>query len=144
VGFATAWASLRTFIGANWSTTAVKYPNVPFAEPAVDPWVAVNMNENTNGGMISIGPATAKQLYRYYGFLSAQIFTLEDKGQEQALALADQWKALFGQGIKRFTVSADENLDCVKANTIVVGNNNGRFQVNVLIEYQRDQFITGG
>ena len=144
MGYANAWATVRQYVGTNWTATAVKFPNVAFTEPPAASYIALTMSENSNGGIVSVGPATAEQLYRYYGFLVAQIFALEDQGQESALALADQWTTLFGQGVKRFTVGAKEWLNCITASTVTVGNTNGRYQVNVLVAYQRDQFTTGG
>lgn len=67
-----------------WSTrTAVKWPNVVFAQPANTAWVALSIRWGESN-QASIGPAT-RRLERHQGVVVIQVFVPKNSG-EKALA----------------------------------------------------------
>jgi len=144
VSYPQAVVTIETFVLANWTATPVKFPGTAFAEPPNAPHVALTMLENTLGGPITTGNVQETQLYRFPGFITGQVFGIGNGGRGPILTLADQWLALFGKGVKTFAISPTERLACVAGNIIEVGQSNDRYQVNVTIEYQRDEYAQGG
>jgi hypothetical protein len=78
----------------NYSSTDVKFENVPFKQPSEDSWVALTILSG-NGEQISIGTGSASRLKRFAGIIQIDIYTKENVGTKTAKDLADTIAAIF-------------------------------------------------
>ena len=112
-------------------TTAIAWPNVDFDSQIVDEFVR-----------ITVAPSTSKQatlgltsnMYRQFGSVYTQIFTKLNVGTDRSNQLADQVSAVW-RSIRL------NNIVFTAPNTVLVGNNDGFFQLNVVCDFYADTFI---
>lgn len=132
MSFISAHNEIRTRLNTEWANaTPIAFPNVSFNPPSPPSvWIRLTVNDGESQ-QIDIGskPATI----RYAGVIFVQIFTVSNKGDAEALTLADNVKTIFNNwnGV---------NVVCRAAKIINVGNDGqGWYQVNVAIPFIRDE-----
>jgi|SRR6185369_2609672 len=114
------------------STTPIAWPNKEFTPPNPQaPWIRLSINDG-EANQINLG--STPSTIRYFGIIYFQVFVVQDKGDTQALTLADQL-------ISYFHNWCGVNVRCRAAKVKIVGNSDGWFQVNVSVPFYRDEQI---
>lgn len=125
-------------VATEWgATTEIAWPNVDF-NPADevsdgDSWIRISIQR---------GPGTATQAdigstahrYRHRGTLVCQIFAPQGKGTGPVMALADQFAASFRS-------VTDTGVTYLTPSVGTVGSDGPWHQVNVTVDYYRDEVI---
>ncbi len=89
---AAATSAIRARLAANWTTTAVAWPNEKFAAQET-PWVAVEIR-GSGEEQLSIG-APGANLFRAAATLWLHVFVKRNTSDATALAYAEQLAAIF-------------------------------------------------
>jgi len=124
--------AIENRLAAGWSTTPIRYENVPFKEPTA-PYVALFILDG-EGLQISLGTPA---LRRWPGLIKMQIFVQQDSGTQLAKAYADSLGALFDRA--QFSSGNSGTIRCRVPSTTEVGITNGWYQLNVTIPFIRDR-----
>ncbi len=132
------FAAERTAIEAkfaSWTTTSVKWPNLPFQQPS-SAWIAVHI-VNGSSSEISVAPPI---LRRHLGVVIVQIFDKENNSEATIRTLADQVEALFlNQPQNEIRISATETVRFWAPSLGAAQTVNGWQQRNVTIPFERDE-----
>jgi hypothetical protein len=131
-GFEDARNAIESRMAANWSTTPIRYENVPFKETA-DPYVALFIRDG-EGIQASLGQVA---LRRWPGLIVVQVFVLPDTGTKLAKTYAETIGAIFDRA--EFAVPNGGSITCRIPSIAEVGVTNGWYQVNVTIPFIRDR-----
>lgn len=130
------WSSERKAIEArfstNWTTTPIRYENVPFVETRT-PYVALFIR-NGDRNQITLG---SNPTIRSVSLIIVQIFVPADHGNVLAKTYADTIAAIFDRA--QFTTDDSNLISCQTASAESVGQAEGWFQVNVTVPYTRDE-----
>lgn len=110
------------------SSVPIKFDNVPFNYPSKKTSYVALVILTGEGFQIAMSP----KRYRHVGIITGQIFAPEDKGTKEANEIADFIKEIF-QGIQF------SGITCRAANTVRVGEIEGKFQINVNIPFFWDE-----
>lgn len=117
---------------ANWTTTPIRYENVPFKETSA-PYVALFIL-NGEGQQASLGTPA---LRRWPGVIKVQVFVPRDTGTKLARTYADTIGAVFDRA--QFSSGNSGTISCRIPSISHVGLANGWNQINVTIPYQRSR-----
>jgi len=131
-GFEDERRAIESRMAANWTTTPIRYENVPFTETR-EPYVACFIRDG-EGHQISLGTVA---LRRWSGLIIIQIFVQQDKGTTLAKTYADTVAAIFDRA--EFSTGNSGPIRCRIPSITEVGVTNGWFQVNVTIPFIRDR-----
>ena len=131
-----SWANERQAIesrlAAAWTTTPIRYENVPFAQQTT-PYVALFILDG-QGDQISLGTPA---LRRWVGIIVVQVFVPQDTGTQLARSYADTIGAVFDRA--QFSSGSSGMIRCRIPSVTVVGITNGWSQLNVTIPFIRDK-----
>lgn len=130
--FAEERKAIEGRFSSNWTTTSIKYENVPFTQPTTA-WVALFIR-NGAGGRNSIGTTTPRR--RFFGSIIIQIFVLPLSGSATARGYADTIAAIYRDA--SFACGSTGTIVCQEPAIETLGERNGWFQVNVTVPYRRD------
>lgn len=119
-------------LGDNWSTTPIKFENVPFKETK-DPYVALFILDG-EGQQISLGTPAVR---RWPSVIKIQIFVPQDTGTKLARTYADSLGTIFDRA--QFSSGNSGTITCRIPSITHVGITNGWDQVNVTIPLKRDR-----
>lgn len=125
-------AAIESRVKTNWTTTPVKYENVPFEE-TTKAYVALFILGG-EGGQISLGTPAVR---RWPGGIVLQIFVPENTGTKTAKTYADTLAALFDR--VQFSSGNSGTISCRIPSTETVGVRNGWHQINVTVPFKRDR-----
>lgn len=123
--FKTQWSSLTP---VQWENTDLRPPRNAQGEP--DPYVVFTI-QNGPSEQIEFGKPTNN--YRHNGMVIVQVLVPEDKGTDVVLGLADAVAGIYRS--KQFTAP---NIVLKSPQVGRVGRNSGYYQLNVVIQYHRD------
>ncbi len=126
MSFATERTSIESRLKANWTTTAIAYPNVGFNPENAVPWVRLTI---LNG---ESGPRNVNAGKRHLGVIVLQIFVPQNTGTHIARGYADSLAAIFEDA--QFS-----GILCGVASIETIGNTNTWYQINVTVGYWRDE-----
>jgi len=112
---------------ANWVTTPIAYQNIPYKPSFNQPWVKINLFDESSS-RINVGlPA----IYRQVGTVIIEIHTEDAKGIQEGRGYGDTIAAIFrDQQFSGLTFS--------DVNVTAVGKNNGYWQTNVIAPFYWD------
>lgn len=117
---------------ANWTTTPIRFENVPFQESAA-PYMALFILDG-DGVQISLGTPAVR---RWSGVILMQIFVQPDSGTKLARTYADSLGAIFdGQ---QFSAGDSGTIRTGIPSIRPIGIQHGWYQVNVTIPFIRDK-----
>lgn len=126
---------LRQRFETQWaSETPVAWPNVEFKPPEEDAWVRFTI-VNADARQASFGDAT--NFHRHPGMVMVQVFTPVNRGDKEALQLADQVANIFRNWYSSGSRIRFQITPTVKP----VGVDRNWFQVNVSCPYIRDSLF---
>ena len=113
-----------------WTATPVAWQNVSFDMKSNPEFVRFNVlftkeDQRTMG--------LTNNLFRQHGLISMPIFTPLNRGAKRALELAEQFTAIW-----RVKMIQGHIFDT--PNTVIIGNVDGVYQVNVNISFYTDNF----
>lgn len=137
--FATAWAIAEP-------TVPVKYQNALFDQPANSEWVALHVLDGPGAqASLETGP-----FHRYVGVIVIQIFVPENTGTQRARTLGDNAASVFlvsnrGAAFKAGggnPLDGSGRITCLTPAIEPGEVNEGWFQMNVNVPYQRDVIIS--
>lgn len=131
-GFDDERKAIEQRLGANWTTTPIKYENAPFKETQAS-HVAVFIRRG-DGLQASLGTAP---LRRWAGLIIVQIFVTLGTGTQTALAYASTIAAIFDR--QEFSTGASGLIRCRVPAVAFVGEKQGWYQTNVTVPYIRDK-----
>jgi len=122
---------------ANYSSTDVKYENVPFTQPDNGSWVALVIlsGDGQNG---SIGTGMSSRLERFSGIIQVDIYTVEDGGTKSARDLADIIAAIFDN--VQFNHGSSGTITTRVPSFSTLGVKEGWHHSVVSVAYQRTKF----
>lgn len=131
MSYETERADIENRFATLWGATCpVAYSNVAFSPPADSEWARLTILDNTTDE-IGIGQPGA-QLHRFQGLIIVSVFSQLNKGEKKARQLADLVFSIFK--------SADFGSVTTWAPSLtVIGESDGYFQVNVTINFKRDE-----
>jgi len=138
VSIITEHLELGTRFNLEWdSRTPIAWPNLEFEPPALDQgnaeWVRFNIIDNDDGQQITIG--SGLNVCRFTGVIIIQVFTSLNIGNLPALTRANEIAAIFNKW-------CGTNITCKVASVKEIGDDkNGRYQVNCLIPFHRDELL---
>lgn len=139
VGYVDENTAIRTLFNTGWgSTTRIAYENENFVPRADESYVAVIIRPD-NASQIELGDSNGVH-FRHPGLIFIMVFTPPDKGNNAALALADQAADIFRRQSSSFTNG--RILYSAPTVTPIGITEEGYFHVNVVIPYARDSFHT--
>jgi hypothetical protein len=113
-----------------WTATPIAWPNVSFDMKSNPEFVRFNVLF-TKEDRRTLG--LSSNLYRQYGLVSMHIFTPLNRGAKRALELAEQLTAIWRSASIQGHIFDTPN-------TVVIGNVDGVYQVNVNISFYTDNF----
>lgn len=124
--------ALETRFSTLWVDTPIKWPNVHFKTSGLDEFVSLTIVHNDaeqaqQGNLI--------HLYRYYAFISTQIFVRPNRGSRRAYALADK-------AVEIWKTRTIEFLHIGVPELVEVGVLEGWFQLNVIHPFYRNEYKT--
>lgn len=119
----------------NWTTTPIKYGDVPFQQPEAE-WIAVWI-QNTEARQIDLG--VSNPLVRHDGQIVMQVFSPASKGVRLAKQYADTLGAIFAG--QQFSAGSSGTIRCRRATVRTLDAKNGWAQVNVEIPFSRDKHL---
>lgn len=131
-GFADERKAIEARMAAAWTTTKIRYENVPFASLST-PYVALYILDG-EGLQISLGTPA---LRRWVGIIMVQVFVPQDSGTQVAKGYADTIGAIFDRA--QFSTGGSGTIRCQIPSLKSVGVTNGWQQVNVTIPFIRDK-----
>jgi len=119
----------------NWTATTIRFwsSSVPFAIPATA-YIALQIEE-FDAKQITLGDSP--QTHRYYGVITIQVLVPERSGPKAAAGYCDTLDDLFRRA--QFSQNNSGMITCRTPQARVVGVNQGWYQVNLSIDYQRDK-----
>lgn len=124
--------AIESRLAANWTTTPIRYENVPFRE-TVGPYIALFILDG-EGEQISLGTPA---LRRWPGVIKIQVFVPQDTGTKLARTYADILGILFDRA--QFSSGNSGTIRCRVPSILHVGVTNGWDQINVTIPFVRDR-----
>ena len=124
--------AIESRLQANWSTTPIRFENVPFVETS-DPYIALFVLDG-EGKQISLGTPAVR---RWPSVIKMQVFVQEATGTKLSRAYADSLGAIFDRA--QFSAGASGIIRCGIPSIMHVGVTNGWDQVNVTIPLIRDK-----
>jgi hypothetical protein len=129
--------AIEARFSANYSSTQVKYENVPFAQPDETSWVALTILSG-GGEVNSLGTGMSSRLERFSGIIQIDIYTVEDAGTKTARELADTIAAIFD--VKEFSSGSSGTIVTRVPSYSTLGVQNGWHHSVVSVAYQRSKF----
>lgn len=124
--------AIEARLAANWTTTPIKFENVPFVE-TVDPYLALFILDG-EGNQITVGDPVVK---RWTGLILIQVFVPQDTGTKLARTYADSLGALFER--QTFSAGASGTIRSRIASIQSIGVKDGWYQINVTVPFIRDK-----
>ena len=131
-GFDGTRQAIESRLKANWTTTPIRFENVPFQETAA-PYVALFILDG-EGSEVSIGSPVVR---RWPTVIKIQVFVPEETGTKLARTYADSLGAIFDRA--QFSAGSSGTLTCRVPSIVGVGVTNGWYQMNVTIPLKRDR-----
>jgi hypothetical protein len=129
MGYEAEQVAIESRFESQWAgRTPVAYPNVPFSKPNASPWVRLTV---MSGSAFLAG---IPRYFRHPGVIDIQVFVPEGVGSKDALLLADQAAAVF-------RVASFNGVVCRTPYVVPAGTNDGWYQVNVSVPFQRDEAL---
>ena len=122
---------------SNYSSTEVKYENVPFTQPDEESWVALTILSG-GGQNNSIGTGMSSRLERFSGIIQIDIHTPEDGGTKPARNLADTIAAIFDN--VQFNQGNSGTITTRVPSFSTLGITKGWHHSVVSVPYQRTKF----
>ena len=129
--------AIEARFAANYSSTQVKYENVPFVQPEGESWVALTILSG-GGEVNSIGTGMSSRLERFSGIISLDIFTVEDVGTKTARDLADIIAAIFD--VVEFSFGSSGTIVTRVPSYQTLGVEDGWVHSVVSVAFQRSKF----
>lgn len=123
MSYTTARSDLLTYLTANYTTTAIDYENSKAGEPAL-PFIQVAI---LDGAAVDL--SLQFQSIQYPGIISVNIWDSQGSGTIQSNQLADELLALF-------TFKTIGTVETKAPYKTVLGESNGRYQINVTIPFE--------
>ncbi len=120
----------NTFTTAWGNTTPIAWQNIAFDMKANPEFVRFNVLFGEEK-QVSFGSSNLP--YRQYGRVSIQVFTPPNRGAKRALELADLLSAIWRTKQLNGHIFAAPN-------TVIIGNVDGVYQLNVSVEFFVDYF----
>lgn len=124
--------AIESRLASNWTTTPIRFENVPFTETAV-PYVALFILDG-EGKQISLGTPS---LQRWAGLIVVQIFVPQDTGTKTARTYADAIGAIFDR--QQFASGNSGTIRSRIPSIRRIGITHGWDQTNVTIPFIRDK-----
>lgn len=124
-------AAIETRLKTNWTTTPIKFENVPFTEPTTA-YVALNIVVG-EGLQISLGATNV--LRRWPGIIMMRVFAPENTGTKVVRQYADSLGAIFDRA--QFSSGNSGVISCRIPSIETVGLQSGWWQINVSVPYRR-------
>ena len=121
----------------NYSSTVIKYENVPFVQPDGASWVALTVLSG-EGVPASIGTGIGSRLDRFSGIVQIDIYTVEDVGTKTARQLADTIGAIFDN--VQFSSGSSGTITTRTSSYLTRGVENGWHHSVVSVAYHRSKF----
>lgn len=121
-------AAIETFLAAQWSATAIVWPNTTAA--AADSWISPHIRA-VDGAQEVLTGSTSGQRFDY--LLIVQVFTKGGIGAGAADALVDALSAIFNS--TNLSTAAGRTIHFDVPVTQTVGSGDGLFQKNVRIPF---------
>ncbi len=121
-------------LSANWSTTPIKYGDIPLNDVPDSPWVALTI-QGSEAKQIDLG--VSNPLVRHGGRIVMQIFAPEVQGVRLSKQYADTLGAVFAN--EEFSAGSSGTIRCRRATISTVPARHGWSQVNVDIPFVRDK-----
>ena len=136
MSFADERQAIEARLTANWTTTPIQYDNVAFSAPADNKYISL---------VITNGSATQQELgatpmHRHIGVVTIQVFVPVEAGTNEARGYADTLAGVFRNA--QFSAGSSGSILCRSPSITRVGVNNGLYQLNVAVPYQRDVTYT--
>ena len=134
MSFNTERQDIESFFNTNFTPppgVGVFYENIPIPNNNTSPYVTLLVR---TGGEAQASLGSSTDLFRNSGFIVIEIRHDLDSGTAAALSIADTVSDLFraqqiGNRITIINITPDR-----------IGSRNGWYQINVLIEFRRDDF----
>ena len=130
------WASERKAIesrfSTNWTTTPIKYEDVPFPETKAAYVEIVIRNGNRSQVTLGVDPTI-----RSISIIGVNIFVPKNTGTETPKTYADSIATIFDR--VQFTTDDGDLISCQTASAEAVGQSDGWCQFNVTVPYTRDE-----
>ncbi len=114
------------------SPLVVLYDNAPTQKPENKKWVRFTI---LPGESFQVSIGTNNKRFRHPGVAMVQIFTLVESGDQTALDLADKIQ-------KKFRSQTTDGVTYRTPSIVVVGRNEGWYQVNINCPFFQDDFET--
>lgn len=131
-GFNDERAAIESRLATNWTTTPIKFENVPFKE-TMSPYVALVILVG-EGLQVSLGTPVVR---RWPGVIILQVFVPADTGTKLAKTYADTLAAVFER--VQFSSGNSGTITCRIPSIEAVGIKNGWHQTNVTVPFKRDR-----
>jgi hypothetical protein len=127
-------AAIESRLATNWSTTPIRWDNVPFPEQT-SAYVVCDILDG-EGNQISLGDTPR---LRYVNLLILRLFVPEATGTATARTYADQLGAIFS----RVTLPLSDGgwLRCRVASPRTIGVRAGWHQTNITIPFFREEKV---
>lgn len=122
-------------LAANWTTTPIKYGDVPFQQPDTE-WIAVWI-QNIDARQIDLG--VSNPLVRHDGRIVIQVFAPAVNGVRLIKQYGDTLGAIFAG--QQFSAGGSGTIRCRRATVRTLDANHGWAQVNVEIPFSRDKHL---
>lgn len=132
MSFEDARRAIETRLETNWTTTPIRFENVPFQE-TMQPYVALFIRDG-QGMQISLGTPA---LRRWPAVIVVQIFVPQDIGTKLAKTYADSIAAIFDRA--QFSSGNSGTIRCRIPSIEPVGITHGWHQTNVTVPMIRDR-----
>ena len=132
MSFADERKAIESRLAAAWTTTPIRYENVPFGATS-SPYVALFVIDG-EGQQISLGTPA---LRRWVGIIMIQVFVPQDTGTQLAKGYADTIGAIFDRA--QFSSGNSGTIRCRVPSIQSIGIQNGWHQINVSIPFIRDK-----
>jgi len=132
MSFADERKAIESRMAAAWTTTPIRWENVPFAATST-PYVALFILDG-EGNQVSLG---SPALRRWVGIIVVQIFVQQDTGTQLARSYADTIGAIFDRA--QFSSGNSGMIRCQTPSINNVGVTNGWNQINVTVPFIRDK-----
>ena len=129
--------AVESRFASNYSSTVVKYENVPFAQPEAVSWVALTILSG-EGSAASLGTGNGSRLDRFSGIVQIDIYTVEDVGTKTARQLADTIGAIFDN--VQFSSGSSGTITTRTPSYLTRGVENGWHHSVVSVAYHRSTF----
>jgi hypothetical protein len=137
VSFEDERVAIESRFSDNYSSTGIRYENVPFVQPDSTNWVAITILSG-NGIAASIGTGIGSRLDRFSGIVQIDIYTVEDGGTKSARQLADTIAAIFDN--VQFSSGSSGTITMRTPSYATLGVENGWHHSVVSVAYHRSKF----